>query len=153
MRIASLACVLSLAFAQTAIAQDQKEPSVDTNVSADMYVTQQMKLMVDKWLDEDHALILKSLAYQVAVASACDDFSIDKDRFKAESENVYPSEDEAKLPEDEQKTLNDATNLAFGTIYGAYLLMAARDFDGFCTHAEEERADPAAEHLVWVAKE
>jgi len=122
-------------------------------VEADAVITALLQQMTKNWLDDEHATILKTIAYQNSVALICDDFDIDKARLAEEMEGVYPGDEDTELPPDELTQLENAVMLAFGVALGSKVAIAVQDQDAYCAHAEEERADPDAEHLIWVAKE
>jgi len=122
-------------------------------VKADAVVTALLHGMTEHWLDEEHATILKSIAYQNTVALICDDFEVDKARLEEELESVYPGDEDTELTPDDLAQLEKAVVLAFGVALGSKVAIAVHDQDAYCAHAEEERVDPTAEHLIWVAKE
>lgn len=134
--------VPGLAGAQTAVDPTHAEES-------DAVVSFVVAEAVGTALNADQTKIIKSVAYQQSVSTVCPGFEVDEARQSAEMMRIAPGGE--RTPEESQ-TLTNAVIFAMGAYVGSQLAIAMQDEAAFCAHAEAEREDPAAAHLIWVAK-
>ena len=99
-------------------------------------------------LSLDQTKIIKSVAYQQSVSAVCPGFEVDEARQTAELKRIAP---EGERTPEESQTLTNAVMFAMGAHLGSHLAIAMQDEAAFCAHAEAEREDPSAAHLIWVA--
>ena len=102
---------------------------------------------LSKHLDDTHKAVLISLAQQQSVASNCDGFEMNIERYTAEMGYVLDFlgsiDDEGK-----REDAKLATMMGFAAIVGGQDAIAAFDPERFCRNAAEEADDDTAPHMV-----
>ena len=154
-RIAAFAAAAALAVTIGGTwAQSDSEKSVgDLPVIAEMdiHVTEMAEKLMGKYLDESHMSVLKTVAYQHAIARNCDGFDLDENRYREEM--GYALEPLNALPEEQQNDANIIAMMGYGAILGGQYAIAAYDYGAYCAHAEDDYSSVEGdndEHVILV---
>jgi hypothetical protein len=113
------------------------------------FVRQHAVDLLEGALTPDQLTKLQLIAYQAAVAAACDGFTLDEAKFTKAFDALAPA-DAAKMTDD-QKAYHDKHILViYGILMGGELSAMADDVGDACVAAAETRSDPEmAGELVW----
>ncbi|MDQ6436423.1 hypothetical protein RB623_20425 [Mesorhizobium sp. LHD-90] len=131
---AALFCV------QPALADDDDAPSFVRLHAVDL---------LENALTPEQTTTLQLVAYQAAIAAACEGFTLDSAKMDKAFEKLAPV-DAAKMT-DAQKDYHDQHLLViYGILVGGELGAMADDVSAACAKAGEAKADPEfAAELVW----
>jgi hypothetical protein len=137
-------------FSLPGLAQDAEKAKMTTEM--DLHVTDLADGMLGPYLDKDEQTLMKSLAYQHAVALNCKGLSVDQAKSQAQLERVFPQAEMDKMTEEQQLAMTTSVMMGFSAIMGGQFAIAAVDYDAYCKAAEADFAskDGSDTHLILV---
>lgn len=133
-----------------AFAQETDRSKLTTEM--DLHVSDLADDMLSQFLDKDKQALMKSLAYQNAVAMNCKGLAVDKARSQALLDTVFPQADMDKLSEDQRLAMTNTVMMGFSTVLGGQFAIAAVDYDAYCKAAEADFAakEGSDHHLILI---
>lgn len=119
----------------------------------DQFVTDHAIEFIDETLTDEQTTHLKLISHQVAVASACDNFELDNEKFIGAFE-MLAHQQEAQMSDAEKQYFERHLLIIYGMMVGGALSTAALDPAGYCDQAEAERSEGGeADWMVWRTSE
>ncbi|MFN4203371.1 MAG: hypothetical protein ACK4GM_09975 [Tabrizicola sp.] len=99
---------------------------------------------------DEHLAMIRSLAYQEAVAVVCPGFATDEARRTDFLSQIVPMRDEElRTAPLESIVLRSEVMFAFGTHFGAAIATGMADPSAFCARAGQDRRDPGFVTPIW----
>jgi hypothetical protein len=126
--------------AQPALADDEPDSS---------FVREHAVDLLEGALTPDQTTTLQLIAYQAAIAAACDGFTLDGAKMGKAFEKLAPV-DAAKMTDAQKKYHDEHLLVIYGILVGGELAAMADDVSEACAKAGEAKADPEfAAEVVW----
>jgi hypothetical protein len=147
--IASAVAAAAL-FSLPGLAQDAESARMTTEM--DLHVTDLADGMFGPYLDKDEQALMKSLAYQHAVALNCKGLAVDQAKSQAQLERVFPQAEMDKMTEEQRLAKTTSVMMGFSAVMGGQFAIAAVNYDSYCKAAEADFAskDGSDLHLILV---
>ncbi len=115
----------------------------------DQFVTDHAIEFIDGKLSDEQTTHLKLISHQVAVASTCDGFELDDEKF-IDAFGKLAHEQESEMNDAEKQYFERHLLVTYGVMVGGALSVAALDPAGYCEEAEAERSEAVdADWMVW----
>lgn len=115
----------------------------------DQFVTDHAIEFIDGKLSDEQTTHLKLISHQVAVASTCDNFELDEEKF-TKAFGRLAHEQESDMSDAEKQYFERHLLVTYGVMVGGALSVAALDPAGYCEEAEAERSEAGdADWMVW----
>lgn len=99
---------------------------------------------------DEHLAMIRSLAYQEAVAVVCPGFATDETKLTDFLSQIVPMRDEEiRVAPLESIVLRSEVMFAFGTHFGAVIATGMADSTAFCARAGQALRDPGFVTPIW----
>ena len=145
------AFALALTYSSVSFAEGNQSTVLSKQI--DRFVSDHAIEFIDHNLTDAQIVQLKLIAHQVAVASTCEEFELDEEKFIAAFDTMAHAK-EAGMNEEEKQYFERHLLVSYGVMIGGALATAALDPSGYCENAETElaEAEPGDEN-VWRSAE
>lgn len=144
------ATALALAICGTSVTA-QSQPWASYAVDVESTISRLVAEIELFRFSDDHLAMIRSLAYQEAVAVLCPGFATDDTKRIDSLSQIVPMRDEAvRAAPLESVVLRSEVMFAFGTHFGATIAIGKADPAAFCARAGHDREDSDLPSPIWL---